>query len=553
MRTDKLTYIIAAMVALIFNMGITHVSAKPATTTAEAESSQLEPQTMQRSHKESNMPKNVVKIGWATADITPDQPVLLAGQFYPRLSEGVMDPVTTTALAIEAMENGQHVIMISCELVSIHNSLRDAVRALVKEALPECDSLAIVLNATHSHTAPLVRPHEDAVELYGLELSNFRGMDFEAYVEFITRRIAETAIKAWQCRVPSGIGFGLGQAVVGRNRRMTYQTEVSRMYGNANDPAFSHVEGYEDHALNLLCTFDDQKKLTGMIVNLACPAQVSESIYLVSADFWHETRVELHQRFGNDIFILPQCSAAGDQSPHILLSQAAEARMLRLKGLIDGPPEKLNNNLGAPLALRQEIALRISEAIALIMPAVVKEIDFAPRFERISETVELPVRALSQADVDEAFESAKPHEEKYKALLVELEQHPEMKEEPRWYKGLVSNYRVMKRAESVAKRFESQKTQPNMPAEVHILRLGDVAFATNPFELYLDYGIQLKERSPAVQTFVVQLAGAGTYLPSPRSISKKGYGSAPASTPVGPEGGNKLVDYTLTTLEKLWK
>jgi len=59
----------------------------------------------------------------------------------------------------------------------------------------------------------------------------------------------------------------------------------------------------------------------------------------------------------------------------------------------------------------------------------------------------------------------------------------------------------------VLDRFELQKTQPTMPVEVHVIRLGDMAIATNRFELYLDFGIRIKARSKAVQTFVVQLAG----------------------------------------------
>ena len=90
-----------------------------------------------------------------------------------------------------------------------------------------------------------------------------------------------------------------------------------------------------------------------------------------------------------------------------------------------------------------------------------------------------------------------------------------------------------------------------LPVEVHAIRLGDVGFVTNPFELYLDYGIQIKGRSPAVQTFVVQLAGPGSYLPTARAMESGGYGTT--SGEVGPEGGSKLVEWSVNTLERLWQ
>jgi hypothetical protein len=79
-----------------------------------------------------------------------------------------------------------------------------------------------------------------------------------------------------------------------------------------------------------------------------------------------------------------------------------------------------------------------------------------------------------------------------------------------------------------------------------------MAFATNPFELYLDYGIQMKVKSPATQTFVVQLAGGGSYLPTQRSINGGAYGAVPASTIFGPEGGKELVAKTVEMLNSLW-
>jgi len=57
-----------------------------------------------------------------------------------------------------------------------------------------------------------------------------------------------------------------------------------------------------------------------------------------------------------------------------------------------------------------------------------------------------------------------------------------------------------------------------MPVEIHAIRLGDMAIATNRFELYLDFGIRIKARSKAVQTFVVQLAGPSLKTEKAREV-----------------------------------
>src|SRR5690606_34522176 len=110
-----------------------------------------------------------------------------------------------------------------------------------------------------------------------------------------------------------------------------------------------------------------------------------------------------------------------------------------------------------------------------------------------------------------------------------------------WHRNVVERYAALQRGE---------RTQT---VELHVVRLGEIAFASNPFEYYLDYGIQIKVRSPAIQTFLIQLAGGGSYCPSPRSVAGGGYGSVPASSPVGPEGGQRLADETVATLRELFQ
>ena len=95
-------------------------------------------------------------------------------------------------------------------------------------------------------------------------------------------------------------------------------------------------------------------------------------------------------------------------------------------------------------------------------------------------------------------------------------------------------------------RYRTQGAAPTFTVEVHVLRIGDIAIATSPFELYHDYGVQIKSRSKALQTFVIELTGgSGGYLPTPRAVAGGGYGAVVQSGRVGPEGGQVLVDRTV--------
>ena len=85
-----------------------------------------------------------------------------------------------------------------------------------------------------------------------------------------------------------------------------------------------------------------------------------------------------------------------------------------------------------------------------------------------------------------------------------------------------------------------------LDTEVHIIRLGSVAIATNPFELFLDFGNQIKARSHAEQTFLIQLSnGAEGYLPTEKAEKGGHYSAFISSGLVGHIGGEQLVRETL--------
>lgn len=496
------------------------------------------------------------KIGWASANITPDRPVLIAGQFHARLSEGVMDSLTVTALAMESGIGSlsEKAIWISCDLISISDgmrggsSLRDEVRSRITNRISGLSPNQIIMNGTHSHAAPLQSDSDNMEELYGVSLDEMspsqQVMQPGEYLVFAADRIADAAVKAWESRELGGMSFGLSHAVVSVNRLQALQSGKSQMYGSTNNTDFSHIEGHEDHSLNLMFFWNEAETLTGMIVNLAAPSQVSEHSYLLSADFWHETRAELRERFGKDIYVLPQVSAAGDQSPHIMIGGQAEARMQRLLGFASEETGR------GSMAQRRQIALRIANGVSAIYPLMKSHIDWYPEFSHRTEIIPLSRRLLNQADVDEAKEEAATWAERLKKQREDIKSNPEKLKEPRWYRDLTISHTRYRRGLVVEERYKQEKVEPKLPIEIQVLRIGDAVFATNPFEMYLDYGMRIKARSPAVQTFVVQLAGSGSYLPTERSIAGGAYGAVPASTLIGPEGGSELVEGTLDLIKK---
>ena len=88
------------------------------------------------------------------------------------------------------------------------------------------------------------------------------------------------------------------------------------------------------------------------------------------------------------------------------------------------------------------------------------------------------------------------------------------------------------------------------------MRIGNIAFASNQFELYLDYMHRIQARSPFEQTFVIQLVSvpgaSGSYLSTEKAAVNKGY-SADYANLVSPRGGQKLVNETITLLKGLEK
>lgn len=447
--------------------------------------------------------------GASSVSITPGRPVALDGQMHTRIAREVQTEVLANALALETRDRAVSVdqaIFVACDLLCVPPTVSARARAVLAERIPEFDVSKLVISATHTHTAPVTVegtyhiPDEDV-------------MPPAEYVGFLSQRIADAAERSWKARKPAKVGWGMGDAVVAYNRRSMFADGHAEMYGDVSVDAFRGVEGPVDHAVEVLFFWDDGDNLIATATNIGCTSQEVEGLSAVDADFWHPVRQQLKAAYGQSLVVLGWTGAAGDQSPHVRYRAAAEDRMRRLRGL----------------SRLDEIARRIVRAWREAYEGARQEPFSDVPFVHQVTPIALPRRAVTREEYEEAKAAVQAHAA------------PEDMRIRVWHQEVVDRYEHQIRGD----------TSP-YTMELHTLRLGDVAITTNDFELYAQFGIQVKARSKALHTFVIQLAGPGTYVPTPRAAEGGGYSAIAQSNEVGPEGGQVLADRTVAGINSLW-
>ena len=493
-----------------------------------------------------------IKIGWSEVDITPKKgtKINLAGQFFERITDEVESPITVTAFALESGDD--QLVMVSCDLVSVGVNLC----RMVKENVAAKTDLApekIIISAIHTHTSydykrtgclseklsvtqrvdsktsvlTTMVPPEMA---YQPLVSNEKCFNGEEALNFLVEKVTEAVITAWNNRKPAYYQNAFGRAAVGMCRRVCYDDGSAKMWGDTNLANFDALEGGNDSGIELIYTFDENKQLSGVIANIACPAQVVEHRSYISSDYWGKVKANLRAKYGEHIQVLGLCSAAGDQCPRDMI------RWVEPEGYIDDPNIKRKEVLErrADPSMFDVSGLKlVGKRISNEIISVYEELgdDFKDEGLLIHETVtlSLPLRKVTIAEYEHAIEMIERFVEKNRGRRISFEDNAAM----HVYSGTI-------------RRYEIQQGINTFDTEIHIVRFGDIAIASNPFELFLDYGNQIRARSKAKQTFLVQLAcGSAGYLPTEKAEKGSHYSAYVSSGNTGHVGGEILVRETL--------
>lgn len=452
------------------------------------------------------MSNTTLSIGWAQESITPAQPVHLHGMFDERISTHVEDPCMATALALESGD-GEQAIWISCDLLNITlDAVRD-LRQSVASRIPGFDGEKLLLGCTHTHNAPNFSrmPERPGV------------MPGPAYREFFLERVTGIAVSAWTSRKSGRIAPALGHAVIGWCRRVAFANGSGEMYGDSRRNDFVGVEGPMDPGIELLFTHSVDGRPSGAVVSIACTAQTCMCENFLTADFWGPARRCLRDHFGDHFTVLAVAGAAGDQCPDDLIRWGRSEPKLRGRAAA----ETLGRRLGRGVIEGYETGRRDSVANSV--------------FKHKHAVFDLPAYVMS--DEQRA---------QYEAEIAALTAHGEP-DFSSWNGGEV------RRRRAILKRYAALGPDPVRQADCNFLRLGDFAVATNPFELYLEYGQRIKGRSPATQTISAQLTNDSLgYLPTREALAHGHYSAMPADIQIGPEGAGQLVERSLAEIRALF-
>ncbi len=500
-----------------------------------------------------------IKIGWAEKSITPDKKISLVGQFAERISEYVEKPLTVTAMAVDSGDD--QMVLVSCDLVSISWNLVQDVRERLAGNTVGLDPNKVIISAIHTHTGPgykgsgqrttnkipviqglrqtleqFLTPGQKYVEAANITANPEIATTDEVW-ELLMERIPAAVLEAWNNRKPGSFSNAFGRAAVGMCRRAAYNDNSAQMWGDTNTAVFEALEGGNDSGIELMYIYDDEKKLTGIVANLACPAQCVQHRLFVSPDFWGEAKKLLREHFGYDVYLLAQCSAAGDQCPVDLVrwvepySDINDPNCKR-----NNPPKRKADPSMFDLEGMRKAGKRVAREIIDVWEEGLDEPQTDPVFEHRIVNMQLPIRRASLTDLHKAQQGIRDYLRDKNGADVDYND--------------VANLQIHL---GVLNRFKLQEIVDVLDTEVHIIRLGTIAIASNPFELFLDYGNQIKARSDAEQTFLIQLAnGAEGYLPTEKAEKNGHYSAFISSGQVGHIGGEQLVRETLQNIRSLF-
>ncbi len=280
---------------------------------------------------------------------------------------------------------------------------------------------------------------------------------------------------------------------------------------------FVGIEGPRDGEVGVIFASSGEGEIKAVLCSFASHPNCLQHGNFYSADLPGEVRKVLRGVLGEHVGVIYMTGAAGDTAPTPMDAQTPEQR------------RAWSNEVGAKRSgwyLGGEMLKVIGEQIDQPMTKPEAEAEDEVTLELVREDLSVSMRPW-----DPWFDVNEEHPNPDKRGMD-------------WFFH-----------DSYAKWEAQVREESPVTVPVTVLRIGDTAICTNPSELFCQFGLAIKQRSPARVTLISELAeGYVGYVPTPQAIRHGGYSAAWAKhTNLQADAGWQIVEASERLLNRAFK
>ncbi len=432
------------------------------------------------------------RVGAAAVKITPPVGTPLAGYYYRRDCQGVLDDLYAKAMVLD--DGKTAAAMVACDLIGLSRPVVAAARRIIQQqtGIP-IDH--IVISATHTHTAPVVVGDSalDDMTSGGSQLS-------KDYANQLPRWIAQAVQEAYGRRTPARVSYASeDESKMSFIRRFWMKDGTVAWNPGVRNPNTLRPIGVIDPQVNVVYAETVEKKPLLTYVNFADHLDTTGGTFL-SADFPATLAQRLADYKGTEMLTMFANGCCGNIN-HINANweapQSSPQAAKRLGTILAADALKAY----AELKPVEDTTLRVRREVVLVPLA--KHTD-----EELRQAREIVARKGDN----------RPFLEQVKA------------------------FRIVDVAARQGKPYEM---------DVQVIVLGrDIAWVALQGEMFVELGLSIKAASPFRQTNVIELASGGSYYMPHRSAFAEGQFEV-VSTRYGEGAGEMLVTTAIRLLGEL--
>jgi len=247
------------------------------------------------------------KAGAAKRDITPDEPIWLAGYgSRTRPSEGVLEPIYVKALALEDV-NGSRSVLVTSDLVGLSRPMVDQIAeaARTRYGIPR---QRLILNYSHNHSGPVTA---DVLSLY-YDLTLQQKAAVDRYTRRLLDRMVEVIGASLEQLEPAELSFDQGLAGFAVNRRRAR-------------PGGRGLPGPVDHDVPVLAVHGPGGGLRAVVFGYACHA-TALSGYKINGDYPGFSQHQIEAAYPGAIALFAAgCGGDANPLPRVMMSTEKDA------------------------------------------------------------------------------------------------------------------------------------------------------------------------------------------------------------------------------------